>query len=139
MKISVLGCGRWGTFHAWYAQKIGHEVMLWGRKGSSHLQTLSATHQNEYLTLPQEVVLTDDLVAAVSHADTIIISISSQQLRSFCRQLAGLGVNLAKKRFVLCMKGLEIGTGKRNQTAGASWPGRCVHHPCTDREPGCGP
>lgn len=116
MKISVLGCGRWGTFHAWYAHKIGHEVMLWGREGSVHLQALSETRQNEYLTLPQEVVLTHDLLAAVSHADTIIISISSQQLRSFCRQLAALGLDLAKKRFVLCMKGLEIGTGKRLTT-----------------------
>ncbi|OPJ58045.1 hypothetical protein CLORY_37870 [Clostridium oryzae] len=26
MNISVLGCGRWGTFLAWYANKIGHNV-----------------------------------------------------------------------------------------------------------------
>lgn len=32
MNVSVLGCGRWGTFLAWYANKIGHNVMLWGRE-----------------------------------------------------------------------------------------------------------
>ncbi|MFJ5565665.1 hypothetical protein [Lysinibacillus xylanilyticus] len=32
MNISVLGCGRWGTFLAWYANKVGHDVMLWGRE-----------------------------------------------------------------------------------------------------------
>lgn len=40
MNISVLGCGRWGSFHAWYADHIGHTVTLWGRKGSGHLAAL---------------------------------------------------------------------------------------------------
>ena len=44
------------------------------------------------------------------------LSISSQQLRSFCRDLVALGIDLSGKRFVLCMKGLEIGTGKRLTT-----------------------
>lgn len=26
MNITVLGCGRWGSFHAWYAHRIGHNV-----------------------------------------------------------------------------------------------------------------
>ena len=33
MKITVLGCGRWGTFLACY-HSARHEVMLWGREGS---------------------------------------------------------------------------------------------------------
>ena len=32
MNISVLGCGRWGSFHAWYANHIGHMVTLWGAR-----------------------------------------------------------------------------------------------------------
>ncbi len=115
MKIAVLGCGRWGTFHAWYANHIGHQVMLWGRPGSKHLQELETQHANEYLTLPDAVQLTDDLEQALRYADTLIISISSQQLRSFGQQLKELG-GLERKKFVLCMKGLEIGTGKRLTT-----------------------
>ena len=115
MKIAVLGCGRWGTFHAWYANHIGHQVMLWGRPGSKHLQELEMRHANEYLTLPDAVQLTDDLEQALRYADTLIISISSQQLRSFGQQLKELG-GLERKKFVLCMKGLEIGTGKRLTT-----------------------
>lgn len=114
MKITVLGCGRWGSFHAWYADHIGHEVTLWGRPGSKHLAVLMETHQNEYLTLPASVRLTDDLPAAAAFADVIVISISSQQLRGLARQLATLP--LADRVFVLCMKGLEIGTGKRLTT-----------------------
>lgn len=115
MKVAVLGCGRWGSFHAWYAQRIGHQVMLWGRPGSAHLQELRDTRQNEYLALPESVALTDDLAAAVDFAEVIIVTISAQSLRQFCRQLKELP-DIKRKKFLLCMKGLEIGTGKRLTT-----------------------
>ncbi|MBQ7515708.1 MAG: NAD(P)H-dependent glycerol-3-phosphate dehydrogenase [Schwartzia sp.] len=111
MRISILGCGRWGSFHAWYAQRIGHDVTLWGRPGSKRLEELRQTRRNEYLALPETVTLTDDLTAAVAGAETVIISIPSQSLRSLGQQLARL--DIAGKVFVLCMKGLEIGTGER--------------------------
>ncbi len=37
MKISVLGCGRWGTFIAWYLEEIGHQVTLYGRESSKNM------------------------------------------------------------------------------------------------------
>lgn len=114
MKVSILGCGRWGAFHAWYADHIGHEALLWGRPGSKHLAALKEQRKNAYLTLPPSVALTEDLAKAVDWADVCVISISSQELRSFGRQLAALP--LAGKIFLLCMKGLEIGTGKRLST-----------------------
>ena len=43
MKITVIGCGRWGTFIAWYLDKIGHSVSLYGRKSSAHMQKLIET------------------------------------------------------------------------------------------------
>ena len=118
MKISVLGCGRWGSFHAWYAHRVGHTVTLWGRTGSGHLAELCATRANEFLTLPNEILLTDDLAAAIRTAEIVIISIHAQALRSFLCDLRaqGLGEELAKKQVILCMKGLEIGTGKRLTT-----------------------
>jgi glycerol-3-phosphate dehydrogenase len=33
LNISVLGCGRWGSFLAWYLGGLGHRVMLYGRPG----------------------------------------------------------------------------------------------------------
>lgn len=65
MNISVLGCGRWGSFHSWYANHIGHVVTLWGRESSANLKRLKKTRQNDYLTLPPEVTLTSDLARAV--------------------------------------------------------------------------
>lgn len=114
MNITVLGCGRWGSFHAWYAHRIGHNVTLWGRPGSKKLAELISNRRNEYLTLPKDIALTTDLAGAISSADIVIISISAQQLRSFAKQIKA--TKLTTKPFILCMKGLEIGTGKRLTT-----------------------
>ena len=40
MKATVIGCGRWGSFIAWYLRKIGHEVTLYGQGG---LQGISSS------------------------------------------------------------------------------------------------
>ena len=115
MNITVLGCGRWGAFHAWYADRIGHTVTLWGRPSSRNLETLRCTGKNEYLTLPSSIALTDDLADALHNADVCIISISAQQLRAFAGQLRETGFSPSLP-FILAMKGLEIGSGKRLTT-----------------------
>ena len=112
MKITVLGCGRWGSFHAWYSNHIGHKVVLWGRQTSNRMKQLIETRSNEYLTLPSEIILTNDINEAVNFADVIIISINSQQLRSFVQDLSKIN-GIESKKFVLCMKGLESNSGKR--------------------------
>lgn len=111
--VTVLGSGRWASFMAWYACKQGKNTTLWGRKGSKRLEELQKTRKNEYLELPKDVHLTDDLVSAVKNADYIIISISTQELRNFLRQLNSLQIVKPEQTFILCMKGMEIKTGKR--------------------------
>ena len=112
MNISVLGCGRWGSFHAWYANSIGHKITLWGRTGSTNLNRLVQTGRNDYLTLSSDILLTDNLQQAVQTADICIVSINAQQFRSLAKRLKK-ETDLSEKPLVLCMKGLEIGTGKR--------------------------
>ena len=116
MRISVLGCGRWGSFHAWYSDHIGHEVMLYGRESSKNMQYLMESRTNDYLKLPETVKLTTDLSEAVDFADVIIISISAQQLRSFVKKQLLACKNIQDKKFVLAMKGLENHEGKRLTT-----------------------
>ncbi|WP_053984176.1 NAD(P)H-dependent glycerol-3-phosphate dehydrogenase [Niameybacter massiliensis] len=112
MNVSVLGCGRWGSFLAWYTNRVGHDVMLWGRPGSKNLESLRLERKNEYLELPETIKFTDSLEEAVESAEIIIISISAQQLRSFLQTVSALP-HIDEKIFLLCMKGLEAGTGKR--------------------------
>lgn len=111
LNISVLGCGRWGTFLSWYAYRAGHNVTLWGRETSTSLSSLKLTRQNEYLRLQDGVTLSSSLDEAINFGDFIIISISSQELRNLGRTISKYPI--AGKTFVLCMKGLESTTGKR--------------------------
>ncbi len=109
-KIFVIGCGRWGSFIAWYLDRIGHEVSLYGRKSSANMQKFMETRTNEYLTMPESVRLTTEFEGCME-ADIIVISISSQTLHQVAAQLAELGIK--EKTFVLCMKGIEIESGRR--------------------------
>lgn len=110
MKLTVLGCGRWGSFLATY-HSARHDVVLWGREDSESFQVLQNTGANDYLTLPPAVKLEGDLAKALAHADMIIISISAQNLRTFAEELNTYPI--AGKTFILCMKGIEATSGKR--------------------------
>ena len=111
MKISVLGCGRWGSFIAWYLCNHGHDVYSWGPEEDYSYQVLKETGKNEYVELDSRIRLTCNLQEAVEHAETIIISISSQGLRGFMQRITAYDVS--QKNFVLCMKGIEVSTGCR--------------------------
>ena len=112
MKISVLGCGRWGSFIAWYqAAVLKNQVISWGPEGDYSYEVWKNTGRNEYVSLDKSMTLTCDLQYAVESADVIIISISSQGLRGFMKKITRFSV--ADKPFVLCMKGIEESTGKR--------------------------
>lgn len=111
MKISVLGCGRWGSFIAWYLSRQGNQVTSWGPEDSPSYDVLKNTGRNEYVALDERIALTCDLERAVCEAELIVISISAQGLRGFMQRVMQYPV--AGKNFVLCMKGIETGTGKR--------------------------
>ena len=111
MNISVLGCGRWGSFIGWYLASNGHKVIQWGLETEPSFQVLAQTGGNEYVKLHKDITLTSDLEKAISESDILVISISSQALRSFMQTV--IKYDISKKTFVLCMKGIEESTGKR--------------------------
>ena len=110
MKITVIGCGRWGSLITWYLDSIGHQVTLYGRAGSARMERFLATRANDLLTLPESVSLTTDLSCTLD-SEVIIISIGAQGLQALFDELRPL--ELKNKTFVLCMKGIEISTGRR--------------------------
>ena len=111
MNVTVLGCGRWGSFIGWYLCNHGHLVTQWGRTGSPSFEVLKNTARNEYVELDKRIILTDDLGKALDGAEVVVISISAQGLRSFMQRVNQFPVS--DKIFVLCMKGIEAETGKR--------------------------
>lgn len=109
-RVFVIGCGRWGTFIAWYLDRIGHQVTLYGRSSSARMKELMETRKNEYLTLSDTVRLTNSYDAC-KDADIIVISVGSQTLHDVADTLAAMEIR--DKAIVLCMKGIEIETGRR--------------------------
>lgn len=120
MNVSVIGNGRWGSFLAWYLDRQGHKTALYGRPGSARTRQFEATRQNGMLELPPTVELTSELGRVLAD-EVILISVPSQNLRGLMEQLRAAGA--AGKLFVLCMKGLEMGSGKRLSTVAAEAAG----------------
>ncbi len=112
-KVAILGAGSWGMAIADLLSGNGHEVTLWEFDPGefdklNRFRTIPDKLKD--FRLPESVVLTNDLSAAVVGATLIVLAVPSQSLRSVLRTLgrfpAGAGmVNLAK--------GVENGTLKR--------------------------
>ncbi len=111
MKLAVLGCGRWGSFHLWYGSRLGHEVTGWEPADSAAFSILQKTRGNDYLSLPGQVSLTTSIDDALRGSELVLVACPAQSFRVLARVLAGY--DLSGADLVLCMKGLELGTGKR--------------------------
>ena len=109
MKISVIGCGRWGSFIAWYLDSIGHRVTLYGRDGSRHMEAFRTSRTNGLITLPGSLELTGSITRA-AEAEAVVFSVGAQSFRAAAGELAATGYT---GPIALCMKGIEISTGKR--------------------------
>lgn len=108
MKTTVIGCGRWGTFIAWYLCRLGHDTALYGRADSQRMSALIKNRKNDLIELQQSLKLITSLDD--ESPELFIISVGSQALRGLLRENSTL---LSGRPIALCMKGLEIGTGKR--------------------------
>lgn len=108
-RVAVFGAGRWGSFLAWYAYRMGHRVTLVGRK-SAAFRELALSRTSGCVTLPDEIELSDN-AACVVQAEIILIAVPAQKLTDLADELAGMG--LRDKIIILCMKGIEVTTGRR--------------------------
>ena len=110
MTISVIGCGRWGACIAWYLDSIGNTVTVYGPDDAPQIHEFINTRTNGTVTFPDSITLTTSLEEAI-RSDILVVSIPSQNLRSLMEELVPLAP--VGKTFILCMKGIEIASGKR--------------------------
>lgn len=105
-KISLIGCGRWGTFLGWYAGNYCgfDKVDMYDIPTSPNFIELRDTRKNPYLTLSDNMEL-HDKIEDVLQNDIIIVSIGCQYFRGLCKELNSY--DLSGKTFLLAMKGLE--------------------------------
>lgn len=110
-KASLIGCGRWGTFLAWYS--VNHakfsQVDMYDIPTSPNFIELRDTRKNPYLSLTDNMILHEKIEDVLKN-DFIIISIGCQHFRSLCKQLSSY--DLTGKTFLLAMKGLEESSAK---------------------------
>ncbi len=124
MKITVIGCGRWGSFLAWYLKDIGNDVLIYGIEGAPSYESLKNFRKNEYITVQDDMKFTSDMVAALEHAETVVISIGAQGFPALIEQLANASPVAKEKNYVLCMKGIIEGSGMRLSEVVANGLGR---------------
>jgi len=74
------------------------------------MERFLAERRNDYIELSDSMKLTTD-INSVMDSEAVVISIGAQSLENLVKQLGELGVK--DKKFILCMKGIEIGTGRR--------------------------
>jgi glycerol-3-phosphate dehydrogenase (NAD(P)+) len=111
-RIAVLGAGAWGTaITLALARRGGHNLTLWAHSAALADQLIETGENLPYLpgfTLPADVQVTSDLVAAIFEADTIVSVTPSAHLRSTMQKIAPA---LTRKQIILCAsKGLEEGS-----------------------------
>ena len=138
-KVAVLGAGSWGTTFAKVladsAREAAHAaagpldrtVVLWGRDAAA-MDHAARTHVNDRyvpgIRLPERLVITSNLAAAVTGADLVVLAVPAQSLRS---QLPAVAEHLGRDAVVLSLaKGLEQGTGLRMSEVVAEELGRAT-------------
>jgi len=106
MRIAVLGAGAWGCALGCLLIETGHDVALWEFDATAAAR-LGARRWHDYLgvRLPDALVLTADLAAALHERELVIITTPSEFLRPTLRSAAPLLPGAAP--LVCATKGLE--------------------------------
>lgn len=110
MKITVIGAGRWGSLITWYLDRKGHEMTLYGPANTPDMKRFLAERRNNLLEMPESVKLSTEK-ECVNDSDVVIISIGAQGFQGLLEEFKDY--KLKDKILVLCMKGIEISTGRR--------------------------
>jgi glycerol-3-phosphate dehydrogenase (NAD(P)+) len=89
MKIGYLGAGTWGTALANLLHQNHHEVIVWDRNPNL-IKTLDEQRKHpklKNLSIPKEIIYTNDFAKATQDVDMIVESVTSQGLRDVFTKL----------------------------------------------------
>jgi glycerol-3-phosphate dehydrogenase (NAD(P)+) len=113
-KICVFGAGSWGTALAALLANNNYKVSLWGRVEDG-IELIKEKRENEKflpgVIIPNSVMPTTDMNAALEGANWLVLSIPSQSLREVLEKSKKY---LNREIYIVnTAKGLEITTGMR--------------------------
>jgi glycerol-3-phosphate dehydrogenase (NAD(P)+) len=111
--VAVLGSGSWGTALASLIARNGHPTTIWGRD-ADQIASINERHENtRYLPgvpLPESLVATGDLAAAVAGADLVLVVTPSHAFTETLKALAPH--RRANAGVAWATKGFEPGSGR---------------------------
>ncbi len=114
-RVAFVGAGSWGTTAAALVAGQGeHDVVLWARR-PEQAETINLYHENpQYLPgveLPERLVATNDMTAAVANADVVVMAVPSHGFRDvLCRAREPARGDAV---WVSLTKGIEVHTHMR--------------------------
>jgi glycerol-3-phosphate dehydrogenase (NAD(P)+) len=118
MKIGILGAGSWAIALAVLLRKRSHDVAMWEYNPADAVK-LAATRELPAklpgIRLPEEINVTNDIVATIDNAELVLCAVPSQTMRSTMKLLARKAdKNMLDsiQGFVIVAKGIEVGTLK---------------------------
>ena len=113
-KVTVLGCGSWGTALAIVLASKGQPVQMWCRRAEQADEMNSTRENKKYLpdvVLPEGIGVTTDLAFALEDTDYVVLAVPSQTFRENFNKIKDL---LPEKAVLInTAKGLEVGTNLR--------------------------
>ena len=124
-KVTIMGCGSWGTALAIVLAQKGIPVTMWCRR-ANQADEMNTLHTNEkYLpgiVLPELISVNTNLAEALADAKYVVLAVPSQTLRE---NLEHAKPYLANDAILInTAKGLEVGTNMRlSQVAEEVIPG----------------
>jgi len=131
LHFAVIGAGAWGTAVAAHLVRRHQPATLVTRR-PEHAVTLQLARENrDYLPgfkLPEALVVTSDLHAALLDADVVLIASPSHALREWCQRIKNdLPRDGRVQLFISLVKGLEVGTQLRpSEVMAQAFPGANV-------------
>ncbi len=114
LHFTVIGAGAWGTAVATHLARRGQRATLVTRRPEHAVSMQLARENRDYLPgvrLPEALVVTSDLRAALLAADVALIASPSHALREWCQRMtAELGGAGRLQLVISLVKGLELET-----------------------------
>jgi glycerol-3-phosphate dehydrogenase (NAD(P)+) len=110
-KVAVLGAGSWGIAVARLLFTNGHAVRMWEfNKTDCDVLLRERSHKTKLpgITIPDDILITNDLGASIAEADYIVFALPSQKIRKVCESLNQIVVS--RSRYINLAKGVEIST-----------------------------
>jgi len=114
MKISILGCGNWGSVFGIIQHNNGHHVRIW-EYDRERCERIQDTRGNEPFltgcTLPSPILVHWDIKCVLENAELAVFAVPLQKLGTVAEQLAS--VKTGCSRYLNLAKGIDMRSLKR--------------------------